>query len=68
MTSQLTRSQHQNKLDALRKLRELVARLNYRPKRRRPTRKSRGARRRELERKSRQSSKKHSRRRPGADD
>jgi protein subunit release factor B len=68
VTSQLTRSQHQNKLDGLRKLRELVARLNYRPKRRRPTRKSRGARNRERQRKARQSAKKSCRHRPGADD
>jgi ribosome-associated protein len=68
VTSQHTRSQFQNKLDCLRKLRELVARLNYRPPRRRPTRKSRAVRRRELGRKAQQAAKKHGRRRPAADD
>ena len=55
VTSQQERSQHQNKSLCLRKLREKIARLNYRPARRVPTRVPRSAKNRTLEEKARRS-------------
>lgn len=55
VTSQQERSQHQNKSLCLRKLREKIARLNYRPANRVPTRVPRSAKNRTLEEKARRS-------------
>ena len=49
------RSQHRNKASCLRKLRERVERLNHRPPPRVPTRRTRAAKERTLEEKSRRS-------------
>jgi ribosome-associated protein len=62
------RSQHRNKMNCLRKLREEVARLNYRPPKRVPTRRTRGAKERTLQAKSRRSQIKRLRGKPPADD
>jgi protein subunit release factor B len=62
------RSQHRNKMNCLRKLREEVARLNYRKPRRVPTRRPRAARERTLEEKSRRSRVKRLRSKPTKDD
>ncbi|HJK97497.1 MAG TPA: alternative ribosome rescue aminoacyl-tRNA hydrolase ArfB [Polyangiaceae bacterium LLY-WYZ-14_1] len=62
VTSQKTRDQTRNLADARAKLAELVRRALVRPKRRRPTKPSRGAVRRRLEGKRRQAEKKHARR------
>jgi peptide chain release factor 2 len=53
VTSQQHRSQHQNKALCLRKLREKIEKLNYRPAKRVPTRVPRSAKNRTLEEKSR---------------
>jgi peptide chain release factor 2 len=55
VTCREERSQHRNKMTCLRKLREEVEKLNYRPPKRVPTRRTRGARERTLEEKSRRS-------------
>jgi protein subunit release factor A len=55
VTSQQERSQHRNKALCLQKLREKIEKLNYRPAKRVPTRKSRGAKNRTLEEKARRS-------------
>lgn len=62
------RSQHRNKMNCLRKLREEAARLNHRPAKRVPTRRTRAARQRTLEEKSRRSRVKQLRSKPRADD
>lgn len=62
------RSQHRNKMNCLRKLREEVARLNYRKPKRVPTRRTRAARERTLEEKSRRSQVKRQRSKPTKDD
>jgi len=62
------RSQHRNKMNCLRKLREEVARLNYRKPRRVPTRRTRAARERTLEAKSRRSQVKRLRSKPTKDE
>ncbi|HEY0171965.1 MAG TPA: peptide chain release factor-like protein [Pyrinomonadaceae bacterium] len=62
------RSQHRNKMNCLRKLREEVARLNYRPPKRVPTRRTRGSRERTLEEKSRRSRVKRLRSKPTRED
>ena len=64
VTSQQERSQHRNKEICLRKLREKIERLNYRPPKRVPTRISRGAKLRTLEEKSRRSQIKRLRTKP----
>lgn len=51
VTSQKERSQYLNKMDCLKKLREKVARLNYRPPKRVPTRMSRGQKEEGLQKK-----------------
>ncbi|MBX3247519.1 MAG: aminoacyl-tRNA hydrolase [Myxococcales bacterium] len=61
ITSERTRSQPQNLEDAREKLRELIQRALVVPKRRRPTKPSKGAQRRRLESKTRQSAKKATR-------
>ena len=53
VTSQQERSQHQNKSLCLRKLREKIEKLNYRPPKRVPTRMPRSAKNRTLEEKAR---------------
>jgi protein subunit release factor B len=62
------RSQHRNKMNCLRKLREEAARLNHRPAKRVPTRRTRAAKERTLEEKSRRSRVKQLRSKPRADD
>ena len=64
VTSQQERSQHRNKEICLRKLREKIERLNYRPPKRVPTRISRGAKLRTLAEKSRRSQIKRLRTKP----
>ena len=68
VTCRDSRSQHRNKMSCLRKLREEVARLNYRPAARVPTRRTRGAKERTLEAKARRSRVKRLRSKPGAED
>ena len=62
------RSQHRNKMNCLRKLREEVARLNYRKPKRVPTRRTRAAKERTLEAKSRRSQVKRMRSKPSSED
>jgi len=62
------RSQHRNKMNCLGKLRDEVARLNYRQPKRVPTRRTRAARERTLEEKSRRSRVKRLRSKPGRED
>ncbi|MDQ3803723.1 MAG: peptide chain release factor-like protein [Acidobacteriota bacterium] len=62
------RSQHRNKMNCLRKLREAVARLNYRPPKRVPTRRTRAAKERTLQAKTRRSQVKRLRAKPPTDD
>ncbi|MDT7605465.1 MAG: hypothetical protein QOF61_3462 [Acidobacteriota bacterium] len=68
VTCREERSQHRNKMTCLRKLREEVEKLNYRPPKRVPTRRTRGARERTLEEKSRRSRVKRLRGKPSTDD
>ena len=68
VTSQQERSQHRNKSLCLQKLRENVERLNYRPAKRVPTRKSRSAKNRTLEEKARRSRIKRLRSKPSTDE
>jgi protein subunit release factor B len=68
VTCREERSQHRNKAACLRKLRERVERLNHRPAKRVPTRKSVGAKKRTLEEKARRSRVKSLRSKPSADD
>ncbi len=68
VTSQQERSQHRNKSLCLQKLRDRVARLNYRPTKRVPTRKSRSAKNRTLEEKARRSRIKRLRSKPSTDE
>ena len=67
VTSQKERSQYRNKQDCLTKLRTLVARLNYCKPKRIPTRKSRGVRSKELDRKTKDSRCKQLRHPPSLD-
>ncbi|MDT5295562.1 MAG: hypothetical protein QOJ76_2442 [Acidobacteriota bacterium] len=55
VTCREERSQYRNKMTCLRKLREEVERLNYRPPKRVATRRTRGAKERTLEAKARRS-------------
>ena len=68
VTSRGERSQHRNKADCLRKLREKVERLNHRPARRVPTRAPRAAKARTLEAKARRAQVKRLRAKPSRDD
>ena len=68
VTSQQELSQHRNKAICLRKLREKIERLNYRPATRVPTRISRSAKNRTLEEKSRRSRIKRLRTKPSPDE
>jgi protein subunit release factor B len=68
VTCREERSQYRNKMTCLRKLREEVERLNYRPPKRVPTRRTRGAKERTLEAKARRSRVKSLRSKPPTDD
>lgn len=69
VTSREERSQHRNKALCLRRLRERVERLNHRPAKRVPTRRSKGAKIRTLEQKARRSRLKRQRSsKPSSDD
>ncbi|HZI19680.1 MAG TPA: peptide chain release factor-like protein [Pyrinomonadaceae bacterium] len=68
VTCRAERSQHRNKMDCLRKLREEVERRNRRPKARVPTRRTRAAKERTLEEKTRRSRVKRLRGRPAGDE
>lgn len=68
VTCREERSQHRNKTNCLRRLREEVARLNYRPPKRVPTRRTRAAKERTLDEKSRRSQVKRLRSKPTRDD
>ncbi len=68
VTSRELRSQHRNKMTCLRKLRERVAQLNYRPAKRVPTRATRGAKNRTLEAKARRSRLKRLRSKPSGEE
>lgn len=67
ITSQQERSQHQNKAICLEKLRDKVARLNYRAPKRIPKKVSASAKRKTLELKQRNSEKKQLRSKPDID-
>jgi ribosome-associated protein len=58
VTSQKERSQYLNKMDCLKKLREKVDRLNYRPLKRIPTRISRSKKEKSLQKKRKHGEKK----------
>ena len=68
VTSQQERSQYRNKEICLRKLRDKIEQLNYKPPKRVPTRIPRSAKNRTLEEKSRRSQIKRSRTKPSPDD
>ena len=68
VASQQQRSQHRNKALCLQRLRNKVARLNYRPATRIPTQVSRSARNRTLEEKARRSQIKRLRSKPARDE
>jgi peptide chain release factor 2 len=68
VTSQEERSQHRNKAICLEKLRAKVARLNYRPAKRVPTRVPRSVKNRTLEEKARRSRIKQLRAKPSAEE
>ncbi len=68
VTCREERSQHRNKSACLKKLRERVERLNHRPAKRVPTKRTRAAKERTLEEKARRSRVKRMRTRPPSDD
>jgi protein subunit release factor B len=68
VTCREERSQYRNKMNCLRKLREEVERLNRRPAKRVPTRRTRAAKERTLETKARRSRVKRLRSKPSAED
>jgi ribosome-associated protein len=68
VSSQQERSQHRNKAICLQKLRDKVAQLNHRPKKRVPTRISRSAKNRTLEEKAHRSQIKRLRSKPSRDE
>lgn len=68
VTSQQERSQHRNKALCLQKLRAKIAKLNYRPAKRVPTRVPRSVKNRTLEEKSRRSRIKQLRSKPTPED
>ena len=68
VSSQQERSQHRNKAICIKKLREKVQKLNYRPPKRVPTKTSRAAKERTLREKSRRAQVKKLRSRPVADE
>ena len=68
VTSRQERSQHRNKAICLRRLREKVAELNYRPAKRVPTKVPRSAKNRTLKEKARRSEIKRLRSKPSPDE
>lgn len=68
VTSRQERSQHRNKDLCLERLREKVAKLNYRPAKRVPTRVPRNVKNRTLEEKARRSQIKRLRSKPSSDE
>ena len=68
VTSQQERSQYRNKAICLKKLRKQIERLNHRPAKRVPTRKSQSAKNRTLEQKSRRAQIKRLRTKPSSDE
>ncbi len=68
VTSRESRSQHQNRLLCLKKLRRELLRRSVPPKQRHATKPSRAARQRRLDEKRRRSQLKSRRRKPGPDD
>jgi protein subunit release factor B len=68
VSSQQERSQHRNKALCLQKLRKRIAKLNYRPAKRVPTRVPAGVRQRTLEEKTRRGKIKRLRSKPAADE
>jgi peptide chain release factor 2 len=68
VSSQQERSQHRNKALCLQKLRNKAERLNYRPRKRVPTRVPRSAKKRTLEEKTRRSQIKRLRSKPSQED
>lgn len=68
VTSRQERSQHRNKAICLRRLREKVSELNYRPAKRVPTKMPRSAKNRTLKEKGRRSEIKRLRSKPSADE
>jgi protein subunit release factor B len=68
VSAQQERSQRQNKMLCLQKLREKIERLNHRPAKRVPTRVPRSAKNRTLEEKSRRSQIKRLRSKPSGDE
>ena len=68
VTCREDRSQHRNKMTCLRKLRDEVRRLNYKPAKRVPTRRTRAAKERTLEAKTRRSQVKRLRSKPSSED
>ena len=68
VSSQQERSQHRNKLICLQKLRKKVAQLNFRPKKRVPTRVPRSAKKRTLVDKAHRSQIKRLRSKPSPDE
>src|SRR6267154_1301476 len=68
VTSQQERSQHRNKALCLQKLREKIAKLNYRPAKRVPTRVPASVKNRTLEEKARRANIKRLRGKPAIDE
>ena len=68
VTCQDERSQYQNKIKCLIRLREKLEELNYRPPKRIPTKKTRAAKEKILQSKKKQSIKKQLRQKPELDD
>src|SRR6185503_16453916 len=68
VSSQQERSQHRNKALCLQRLRNKVAQLNYRPRKRVPTRVPRSAKNRTLEEKARRAQIKRLRSKPSRDE
>ena len=68
VSSQQERSQHRNKALCLQRLRKKVTQLNYRPRKRVPTRVPRSAKNRTLEEKARRSQIKRLRSKPSRDE
>ncbi|HKS08609.1 MAG TPA: peptide chain release factor-like protein [Pyrinomonadaceae bacterium] len=68
VSSQQERSQHRNKAICLQQLRDKVARLNFRPRKRVPTKTPRSAKKRTLEAKARRSEIKRLRSKPSQDE
>ena len=68
VTSQQERSQYRNKAICVKKLRKQIERLNHKPAKRVPTRRSQSAKKRTLEQKSRRAQIKRLRAKPSSDE